>query len=194
MPQLSITDAEYYGSMAGIELFFTAVDETPYTYRLVYDTQIFRDGELLTVTDNYGSYLDKTATTEAEYTYELRAVHSFGQTGEFSEPITVSTSSNNTDTPTPPTSTRPDAPTGLRVDVYYHDVELFWDRNTSGAVNNYEIRKNGELVASTRGISWYDNTTQSGESYQFDVLAIGMNNEILGIETVHAQIGPAECN
>jgi len=61
-------------------------------------------------------------------------------------------------------------------------------------VNNYEIRKNGELVATTRGTSWYDNSTQGGESYQFDVVAVGNNNEILGIESVSVQIGPAECN
>lgn len=124
----------------------------------------------------------------------MRAVHPYGQTGELSEPVTVSTTRNDPNTPIPPDSSGPNKPTGLRADVYYHDVELFWDRNNSGAITNDEIRRNGELVGSTRGISWYDSTTQGSESYQFDVLAIGANNEILGIETVHVQIGPAECN
>jgi len=171
------------------ELEMTAIDRFPGNYRRQFDTQIFRDGELLTVTDNYGSYLDRTATTQAQYTYELRAVHTFGQVGEFSEPVTVATSRDagpDPDTSNPTATSRPDKPTGLRVDVYYHDVELFWDRNNSGAVDKYEIRKDGELVATTRGTSWYDNTTQGGESYQFDVVAVGSNNDILGI--------PAECN
>jgi len=195
MPTVAITDADFYGAGSGIELFFTSPDETTFNYRLDYDTQIFRDGELLTVTDNYGSYVDNTVGDEDQYTYTMRAVHPFGQTGDLSEPITVSTTGNNTFEPgTPTDSSRPNKPTGLRVDVYYHDVELFWDRNNTGNVSSYEIRKNGVLVGTTRGVSWYDDTTQNGESYQFDVIAIGNNNEILGIESVRTQIGEAVCN
>jgi len=82
MPSLAITDAEYYGANAGIELFFTALDESTGSYRRVYDTEIFRDGELLAVTDNYGSYVDSTATTEDQYTYKMRAVPLLARTNQ----------------------------------------------------------------------------------------------------------------
>lgn len=81
----------------------------------------------------------------------------------------------------------------MRVEIYYFDVELFRDRNITGNVQAYEIRKNGELVALPRGTSWYDDSGETGDNPQYDVLAVGPDNQLLGIESVSVQIGPAEC-
>lgn len=200
IPTLAITEAEYYGAESGVEIFFEPLVDDLGSYILNYDTEIFRDGEFLTVTDNNKSYLDSTATSQDQYVYQLRAVHVFGQTGELSNAVTVFTSGNPPPTdpgdpedPTTPDPSRPYTPTGLRAEVYWYDVELFWDRVSGGIVRNYEIRKNGELVATTRGTSWYDNSTENGQLYQFDVVAVGQNNEILGLDSVRVQIGEAQC-
>lgn len=194
IPTMSLDGAEFYGVGVGLELFF---DIRGVGSVLSYDTQIFRDGVLLDTTDNATSYLDTTVEANTEYSYTIRLIHRYGQTGEFSEPVVVSTDANapedGANQPVPDPSTRPNKPTGLRAEVYWFDVELFWDRNQSGQVEKYEIRRNGELVGVSRGTSWYDDSTANGQQYQFDVIALGPNDEFLGMESTNVQIGEAEC-
>ncbi len=197
MPELTLNDAVYYGAGSGTELFFD-IQGSIFNFILEYDIQIIRNNEVIATTDSQRSYMDRTTSPDQQYTYEIRSVHSFGQVGPSSGSIEVSTGaaepSNPGESPTAPVeSGRPDKTTGLRAEVYSQDIELFWDRNFSGNVLKYEIRKNGELVASSRGTSWYDNTTKAGEAYQFDVVAIGHDNQILGIDSTRVQVGPAEC-
>lgn len=110
-----------------------------------------------------------------------------------SNSISVRTSTTESDITNNPQSARPNEPAGLRAEVYWFDVELFWDRDFSGNVRNYEIRRNGELVATTRGTSWYDASTADGGRYVYDVIAVAEDNSILGFRSVPVEIGTAVC-
>jgi len=195
IPTVEFTSAESYGS--AVELFFDSSESNTIILNAQHDVQIFRDGELLQTTNNNASYFDNTAEPGREYVYTARHIHLYGQTGEFSTPITVNTANNSAVVSSEnnnASSDRLSSPTGLRTEIYYFDIELFWDRNFSGAVRNYEIRRDGELVSSTRGTSYYDGTTTSGELYVYDVIAVGHDDNILGFESVRVQIGETQCS
>lgn len=191
IPLALIEDAQFYGF--GVELFFD-IDETPGFYDTIYDLEIFRDGELLLTNDSLVSYLDRDIEQGREYQYTARLKHIFGQVGELSDPISIVAS--NTEEPVVsqnPAVNRPDETTGLRAEVYWFDVELFWDRNNSGNVVSYEIRRDGELVATTRGVSYYDNSTVGDKRYVYDVIAVDRDGQMLGFQSTQVQIGDAVC-
>ena len=195
MPTLTLSAATFYSDGIGTELFFGVSGESVYDYQRNYDTQVFRDGVLLDTTDNYGSYMDSTATADETPVYTLRAVHAFGQTGDFSNELRPGNTPGSSTGPGAylPVDERPASPEGLRAEVYWYDVELFWERNTSGAVREYEIRKNGEFAATTGGTSWYDESTADGDFVQYDVIAIGDDGALLGLDSVRVQIGEPVC-
>jgi len=186
MPPMVLTDAQHYGF--GVEVFFESSELLPTQFSNKYDVQIFRDGELLTTTDNGSSYIDRTIAPSQAYDYAVRALHFHGQTGELSN--TISVTSTNTISQAP---ARPQPVKGLRADVYWFDIELFWDRDMSGEVRNYEIRRNGLSVGTTRGTSWYDNSTVEGEQYYYDVIAVAHDDVMLGISSVPVLIGDRQC-
>lgn len=195
MPTLTLSAANFYGTGVGTELFFDVSGVSVYTYQHDYDTQVFRNGVLLDTIDNYGSYMDSTATADETPVYTLRAVHAFGQIGELSNELR---SGNTPDAPSGPGSylpgdQRPASPQGLRAEVYWFDVELFWNRNTSGSVRQYEIRRNGEFVDTTGGTSWYDDSPGEGELVQYEVIAVGDDGALLGLDSVRVQIGESMC-
>lgn len=192
MPVMVISGGEYYGEL-GTELFFSTINTNAFNFRTRFDTQILRDGEVIETTDNLGSYMDRTPVHGEDHVYTVRAVHQFGQIGESSNAVTISAFSNEPPTVDIPNVNRPFAPQNLRGEVYWYDVELFWDRDFSNTVRNYEIRRNGSLIGHSRGTSWYDDSSENGQAYQYDVLAIGHDDAILGINSVQVQIGPAEC-
>jgi len=192
MPNIGITDASYYGGNR-IELFFEALVDFPRNYQTRFDVEIFRDDELIVTTDNRSSFVDNGATPGETHSYTARTKHPFGQVGSMSSAFLVTASRDDIPGNDASANKRPFSPQNLRSEVYWRDVELFWDRDFTVTVKSYEIRRDGKIMANTRGISWYDNSTQDGQSYQYDVLAIGQDDAILGIETVHVQVGPAEC-
>lgn len=191
MPELVISNAVYYGF--GVEIFYNSPSLNAYNLGLNYDLDVYRDGEFLVRTDNATSYLDQTVEENRDYTYSIQAVHTFGQISDLSNSISVRTSTTESDITNNPQSARPNEPAGLRAEVYWFDVELFWDRDFSGNVRNYEIRRNGELVATTRGTSWYDASTADGGRYVYDVIAVAEDNSILGFRSVPVEIGTAVC-
>lgn len=80
---------------------------------------MFLDELLLETTDNYGSYMDKTATADETLAYTLRALHAFGKTSDFSNELRPR---NTTDSPTDLGSylsndERPASPEGLHAEV-----------------------------------------------------------------------------
>ena len=64
--------------------------------------------------------------------------------------------------------TNMDGLTGQRYDA--SQGEIFWSRNA--AFNEYEIFRDGELVATNDGTSFYDSVLESGVSYLYEVEAI----------------------
>jgi len=192
LPTLAISGGEFYGT-PGTELFFNTMDTTIRNYRLMFDTQVFRDEELIATTDNLGSFLDRDPVPGANHVYTVRAVHAYGQVGGMSNAVEISAIKEEQLASDVSPVLRPFSPQNLRGEVYWNDVELFWDRDNTATVRHYEIRRDGIPFDTTRGISWYDNSSEHGKRYQYDVLAIGHDEAILGIESVQIQIGPAEC-
>lgn len=192
IPIMVVSDAAYYGF--GVEIFYSAPDISEYTHSVFYDVDIFRNGEFLTRTENAHSYVDRTVEDGQDYSYAVRSVHLYGQIGDLSNSISIRASPTESDLGDNPVSARASEPTGLRAEVYWFDVELFWDRDNSGNVRNYEIRRDGELVATTRGTSWYDNTTEGDHRYVYDVIAVANDNSILGFRSVAVQIGETQCH
>jgi len=178
VPQLVIDGAESYGYAN--ELFFsgTEPDGSAIRYGFDYDIEIFRDGELVALIGG-SSWTDNDIERDRSYEYSARLVHRFGPVGELSNVATVVTGTSDeapgetteAEFVTPDvTVIRQNGTTGLRAEVYWYDVELFWERNYSGEIAYYEIRRDGEMIATSRGTSFVD------------------------FQSVRVKIGPAECS
>lgn len=150
-------------SKSAAEIFW----DRPTTFGLTYE--ITRDGQVLEATDGV-SYYDNQLSAGTSYNYQVTAIN---LQGERSTPASV-----NFDTQggtQPPTNIA--TPTGLRASVYSKkSAELFWDRtNTFGLT--YEIARDGQVLKTTDGVSYYDNQLNAGTSYDYQVIAINLQGE-----------------
>ena len=74
----------------------------------------------------------------------------------------------------------PTVPADLRVDVYSDTAaELFWSRSTDpdGAVSGYEIRRDGQLVETRDGLSYFTDDLTEGRAFAFTVTAVDFDGE-----------------
>ena len=74
----------------------------------------------------------------------------------------------------------PTTPSDLRVDVYSGTAaELFWSRSTDpdGAVRGYEIRRDGELIDTRDGLSYFTDGLTDGRAFAFTVTAVDFGGE-----------------
>ena len=74
----------------------------------------------------------------------------------------------------------PTTPADLRVDVYSGTAaELFWSRSSDpdGAVSGYEIRRDGELVETRDGLSYFTDSLTEGRAFAFTVTAVDFDGE-----------------
>ena len=74
----------------------------------------------------------------------------------------------------------PTVPADLRVDVYSGTAaELFWARSTDpdGAVRGYEIRRDGQLVDTRDGLSYFTDSLTEGRAFAFTVTAVDFDGE-----------------
>ena len=74
----------------------------------------------------------------------------------------------------------PTTPADLRVDVYSGTAaELFWARSTDpdGAVSGYEIRRDGRLVETRDGLSYFTDDLTEGRAFAFTVTAVDFDGE-----------------
>ena len=166
--------AEVY-SRKSAELFW----DRPDTFGLNYEVK--RDGELVALTNGV-SYYDNTLVSDTQYSYSVTAIN---QVGTRSTPTDISLrtlSGAPTNQPQPPELEDPvagdlAAPTGLIASVYSKkSAELFWDRpETFGLV--YEVSRDGEVLQTTNGVSFYDNTLLPNTQYSYQVTAISLLNE-----------------
>lgn len=76
--------------------------------------------------------------------------------------------------------------TGQRYDA--SQGEIFWERNA--AYNEYAVYRDGELVTTNDGTSYYDSALVSGESYRYEVEAIIEDGRVsIGGITIPATVG-----
>ncbi len=132
------------------------------TFGLTYE--VTRNGTVVSTTTGI-SYYDRLLSPGTSYTYLVVAID---QSGNRSEASSVSlTTSGGTTTPVSLA-----APTGLKASVYSStSAEIMWDRSTTFGLR-YEVSRNGSLVSTITGISYYDNRLVGGTSYEYDVVAI----------------------
>ena len=74
----------------------------------------------------------------------------------------------------------PTTPSDLRVDVYSGTAaELFWSRSSDpdGAVSGYEIRRDGQLVETRDGLSYFTDSLTEGRAFAFTVTAVDFDGE-----------------
>ena len=74
----------------------------------------------------------------------------------------------------------PTVPANLRADVYSGTAaELFWSRSSDpdGAVSGYEIRRDGQLVETRDGLSYFTDDLTEGRAFAFTVTAVDFDGE-----------------
>ena len=154
----SLTFAIYSSSTA--ELFWdrSATPEINYT--------IMRDGLLLDTISGI-SYVDRTLTRGLVYNYSIIAVD---PSGERSEAATVSFSIGGGKPENE--SGLVQEPDGLRADIYSsRSAELFWDRSSEFGLT-YDVSRDGVLIHTTDGVSFFDRDLTPGTSYDYQVVAV----------------------
>ncbi|MGQ7843799.1 polysaccharide lyase family 7 protein [Granulosicoccus sp. 3-233] len=124
--------------------------------------EVTRNGELVGVLDALSVFDDDLLPGDI-YTYTVSVVNADGEIISTEETSFVTGGDG---------SSGSEFPTGIRADVYSSTAaEIFWDRPDIFGLS-YEIERNGELIALTDGVSFFDDTLSSGEDYEYRVVAI----------------------
>ncbi len=139
--------------------------DRPTTFGLSYE--VSRNNETVAITDGI-SYYDDGLSAGNTYLYEVVAINRDGARSAGSE-ISLTTAGDTT----PPITTDLMPPTGLVGSVYSSSaLEIMWDRPSTFGLS-YEISRNGVLLTNTTGVSYYDDELSGGETYTYEVVAIG---------------------
>lgn len=137
------------------------------------------NGEVATVRDG-SSYFTDELTKGVSYAFDVTAID---DEGNRSQPASVSFIGGDQG-PGRVDDGGPPKPTGLRSATYSATaIELFWDR-VPDAVLSYEVSIGDEVVATTRGVSYFTDALERGRRYAFGVVAIdaaGKRSEAAGI-------------
>jgi glucose/arabinose dehydrogenase/fibronectin type 3 domain-containing protein len=127
--------------------------------------EIYRDGQLLATVGNVTTYSDTGVGVETPYQYAVRALDARQNRSAASNVATV----------TVPDTVKPTAPAGLVAQVAGPArVDLAWTASTDNvAVANYEIYRNGALLAVIGNVTGYSDITVKAEvAYQYTVRAL----------------------
>lgn len=151
-------------SRRSAELFW---ERAPAALRVRYE--IRRDGQPLETTDGV-SYYTNALEPGREYAFEVVAIDRQGNRSAPSS-VTVRTAGEGSTNPLP--SDAPAAPANLRASVYSRQAaELFWERAPATLGLRYEIRRDGQVVRTTDGVSYFTGDLEGGRDYAFEVIAI----------------------
>lgn len=72
----------------------------------------------------------------------------------------------------------PEKPIGLTGVVYTDtEIELFWERSTDRSIMKYRILRDGVLLQTRDGLSYYDNTVQPATTYEYTVESVDYNDK-----------------
>jgi|GEM_PF-1091261 len=122
--------------------------------------EISRDGVVLGEFDAL-SYLDNSLRSGTSYLFGVTAIDNAGQRSETA-----------TATLTTQGGVLPEAPADLRAIAYSrHAAELFWARSSESGLR-YEVSRDGQVLATTDGISFFDNELTGSWTYRYEVVAL----------------------
>lgn len=145
-----------YSTTAG-EVFWDRITDSG---NVLYE--VTRNGEPVGVLDALSVFDDDLLPNET-YTYTVSVVNADGDVLSTEETSFV-TGGDGTGSS--------GFPTGIRADVYSSTAaEIFWDRPEAFGMS-YEVERNGELIALTDGVSFFDDTLSSGVEYEYRIVAI----------------------
>lgn len=152
-------------SRTAIELFW----DRPATPGLDYDIE--RDGVSVSQTSGV-SFFDDTLTAGVTYHYAVMAIDPAGARSSAAE-IQVTTSGDRSPDESP-TSLQLIAPAIDQIAVYSGTAaELFWARPPVGSpIAQIEISRDGIVLGTTDGTSFFDDTRSPGEDYIYTLVAI----------------------
>ena len=161
--------------------------------------ELTRDGEPFASLGRVYSFLDESLVAGEPVRYAVRALDANGRAGPPSNEIVVDTGARaggvgggGAGDYAPPA--RPAEPRGLEALVYGPSaVELVWER-APVPVFGHEVRRDGELVAFTRGTSAFLEGPSTRGPSRFEVLAVDRDGTILGVASVAIGAGvDGEC-
>ncbi len=130
--------------------------------------EVLRNGELIATLRAVTGYADTGVDPETHYEYAVRALDPFGNRSSTSAPAAVTT-------PQAPDTQAPSAPTGLQAQpISPRRVDLSWSPATDDrGVTNYEIIRDGQLLATTGAVTSYSDTTAAAQTtYEYAVRAL----------------------
>lgn len=141
--------------------------------------RVYRNGEMISQSFANASYLDRDFELGVPYVYQVSYITPGGLEGGLSEPLEVN--GEFTDPDNDEVITGPDDAitlSGVVVNRYGEDsLELFWDRPV-GSTRQYDVYRNGELIASVPGPSYFDNQINTTNAYQYTIVAISSDGSI----------------
>ena len=115
------------------------------------------------------SYYTRDLAAGTVYAFEVIAI---GRDGGRSSPSRIEVRTDGDGSSTPPAASGPAAPDGLRAELYSaRSGELFWRRPDTFGLR-YEVRRDGAVLATTDGVSYYDDTLSAGRRYVYEIVAI----------------------
>ena len=166
--------ADVYSSSA-LELFWTRVN----TETLVYE--VIQDGVSLGTTDGTSFYISSGVQRGPIYNFEIIAQRNDSSGIQTSTPAAINLSLNSTDT-----SPIPSEPSNARIERYSSTTaELFWDRATATEqIELTEIYRNSELIGTTSGTSFIDNSRSNGIDYLYTLVSVNTS----GMRSIEANV------
>jgi PKD repeat protein/glucose/arabinose dehydrogenase len=130
--------------------------------------EVLRDGQPVATVRDVTSYADTTVRAETRYEYTVRALDPSGNRSAASAPAAVTT-------PAAPDTQAPTAPAGLNaVALTPRRVDLTWTAASDDrAVTNYEVYRDGALLATTGAVTSYSDMTAAAQTtYEYTVRAL----------------------
>ena len=176
--------AEVYSSSAG-EVFWDRVSGT----RLEYEVSL--DGEVAATTTGTSYFVGSRPGIDGTRV-EVVAIRPDGTRSSASSTTLGSGGASNPDSE--PGMDGPPAPANARIEVYSSTAaELFFDRAPASAnVVETEIRRDGEVVGTTNGTSFFDPNRAPGRDYVYELVAVDASGNRSGATTVGEVEDPPE--
>ena len=176
--------AEVYSSSAG-EVFWDRVSGT----RLEYEVSL--DGEVAATTTGTSYFVGSRPGIDGTRV-EVVAIGPDGTRSSASSTTLGDGGSSNPD-PDPGTD-GPPAPANARIEVYSSTAaELFFDRAPASAnVVETEISRDGEVIGTTNGTSFFDPNRAPGRDYVYELVAVDASGNRSSATTVGEAENPPE--